>query len=164
MLEQLLDHLDIVGFGEELRHGIADHLADALDARELQEGRTATVLARRFHLFDEILGVIMGPCKRPRRRLPDMPDAQRIDEPIQADRPPGIYRIEQIAGARLAPAFAGHEALARLPVALLQRENVGRRLQETVGEELLDDLLAKPFDVESMPRHEMPEPLDALGR
>ena len=43
-------------------------------------------------------------------------------------------------------------------------EDVLRRLDQTVVVEGLDVLLAKPLDVEGVARHEMLEPLDALGR
>ena len=51
---------------------------------------------------------------------------------------------------------------SRFPVAVLQRENVMRPLDQLIGIEFGDDLVAQALDVEGIARGEMLEPLDPL--
>ena len=51
-----------------------------------------------------------------------------------------------------------------MPIARLQRENVGRRADQTFGEKELDQLFAQSLDVEGVARREMLEALDRLRR
>ncbi len=44
--------------------------------------------------------------QQPRRRLPDLRDAERIDEAVERDAPALIDRGDELAGADLAPALA----------------------------------------------------------
>ena len=60
------------------------------------------------------------------------------------------------------PSRSASLVLARL--SRLQREDVGRRLDQAVVVEGLDVLLAETFDVEGVARDEMLEPLDPLRR
>ena len=51
-----------------------------------------------------------------------------------------------------------------LLVALLQREDVGRLLDQPFSKKQLDLFLAQPLDIEGAARHEMPQVLGPLER
>ena len=94
--------------------------------------------------------------EQPRRRLADLRDAERIDEPVERDAPPLVDRGHQVAGAEFAPAFALHDHLG------IEPEDVARLADQPVLPEGGDVLLAEPLDVEAVARDEVPEPLDGL--
>ena len=100
----------------------------------------------------------------PRVGLADMADAKRIEEAVERNRPARVDGVEQIAGRSLAETFPFAQRRTALPVARLQRENVGRRADQALGKKELDQLLAQALDVEGVARHEMLEPLDRLRR
>ena len=106
----------------------------------------------------------IGPGEQPRRGLADMADAEGIDEPVEGDDATGIDGGEEVAGTGLAPTFAFLERWFQGPVALGQREDVGRRGEQTLVENSLNDLLANALDVEGAARHEVAQALDPLGR
>ena len=92
-----------------------------------------------------------------------MADAEREDEAVERDVAPRIDGIEELADTGLAPALAVLQPLERPLVARFKREDVIRRLDQAVGVELLDDLVAQSFDVEGIARGEMLQPLDACA-
>ena len=84
-------------------------------------------LAAATHRGDKGLGRAIGARQEPRSGFAHMPDAERIDEPVERDAAARIDGVEQIAGAGLAPAFALLERRLQVAVALLEGENIGRR-------------------------------------
>ena len=100
----------------------------------------------------------------PRIGLADMANAERIEETVERDRAARVDGVEEVARRSLAEAFPLAQRRAALPVALLKRENVGRRADQALGKEELDQLFAQPLDVEGVARDEMLEALDRLRR
>ena len=98
--------------------------------------------------------------QRHRRRLADMADAERVDEPLERNLAPRFDGVEQIAHRGLAEALDLLEA--DLFVALLQREDIRRLLDPFVLVEQLDLLLAQPVDIEGAAGDEMLEVLNRL--
>src|SRR5579883_1076301 len=95
-----------------------------------------------------------------RRRLADLADAERVDEAVERDRAAPVDRLQELARRHFAPALAR----ADLGVALMEAEDVRRRLDQTVAPEGEDVLLAEPVDIEGKARAEMDEALDRLCR
>ena len=116
---------------------------DELQARR-QEGVPAAVAARERH----------------RRRLADMADAERVDEPLQRNFAPRLDGAEQVAHRGLAESLDLFEM--DFAVALLQREDIGGLLDPSLLVEQLDLLLAEAVDIEGAARHEVLEMLDGL--
>ena len=85
-------------------------------------------------------------------------------EPEQEARPVwlalGLDRREKVVDRLVLPALAPDQLLTEL----VQPEDVSGRMQPAELDELRYGLLAEPLDVERTARHEMPEPLEALGR
>src|SRR6185503_2675096 len=97
-----------------------------------------------------------------RRRLADMPNAERVDETVERDLAPRIDGVEQVLDRGLAVTFDLFEL--ELVVARLQREDVAGLLHPALVEEELDLLLAEPVYIEGAARHEQHEMLDLLER
>src|SRR3954470_21805460 len=91
-----------------------------------------------------------------------MANAERVDEPVEPDFAARLDGREQLVGGNLAPAFASLELRDRAPVPRGEGEDIGRRLDQAVGIEGLDVLLAQTLDVKGVARHEMLETLDPL--
>src|SRR5580692_9239015 len=96
------------------------------------------------------------PREQPRRRLADLRDAERIDEPVERDAPPLIDRPDQIAGAQLTPAFAAHQLLR------LEPEDIAGAADEAVSPERGDMLRAHSLDIETVARDKMLQSFDRL--
>src|SRR5262249_2692750 len=116
-----------------------------LEAR-LVEGSPAAVTAR----------------KRRRRRLADMADAERVDEPLQRNLASRRDGAEGVSDRGFAKSL--HLLAMDFFVARLQREDVGRLPHPFPFIEKLDLLLAQPLDVEGAAGYEMLEVLDGLKR
>ena len=137
-LQQALDDLDVVRLVEEGVDARRDDRADVGDLEQLVDaGRHQPAHAA------EVLGQVL------RGRLADVADAEAVEEPRQR-RPlaPGDVG-DQVGGALVA------HALERLELVLGQRVDVGQRLDPPGVDQLVDDLLAQPFDVERTPAGEM---------
>ena len=115
----------------------------------------------------------------------DMPDAQGKDEAIEFGFPAGVDRRKQLVEAFVVSAVDAADVLARLaggefalprlllaPLGqrllhrrppILEREDVGRGLDQPGVEEQVDVLGTEALDVHGAARHEMPQPLDRLG-
>ena len=98
--------------------------------------------------------------QRDRRCFAHVPDAERVDEPLQRDLTPRFDRSEQIAHRGLAVTLLLLEL--DLAIALGQFENVGRLLDPPAFEKEFDLLFAESLDVESAARHEMLQVLHFL--
>src|SRR3546814_19189242 len=89
-----------------------------------------------------------------------MPDAERVDEPVEPDGPALLDGLEQLGDRLPAPAFAVDQ-----PVGMrLQTEDVRRRSDQPVLPEGGDVLAAQALAVESGWRDEMLQPLARLRR
>ena len=86
-----------------------------------------------------------------------MADAERKQEAVETDPAPRIDRAEQVLDRSGAKALAVIEfvgiGLAAVPG--FQSEDVGGTLDQLLGEEQLDLLLAQPLDVERIARDEV---------
>ncbi len=95
-----------------------------------------------------------------------MPDAERIDEAVECDRPPRVNGLEQLAHAHPPEAVDIFELRHRFLLPPLQREDVGRGtdLHRRIfgAEEEIDLLGSKTLDVIGIARNEMLEVLDRL--
>ena len=98
------------------------------------------------------------------RRLTDVPDAEREQEAFERDAAARIDGAEQVLDRFLAETLPLGERLGARGIALLQREDIGRRADQPLVVEQLDALAAEPFDVERETRDEMLEPLLRLRR
>src|SRR5262245_9269612 len=78
-------------------------------------------------------------------RFADLTDAQRIDEPVERDRTPGLDGIEEVAYGCHTETLLLEQFASMLP---LQCEDVGRLLHPLFFKEQFDLLLAQPFDIE----------------
>ena len=96
--------------------------------------------------------------EQPRRRLADLRNAERVDEPVERNAPALVDRGDELRGAELAPALALGDAVGVEP------EDVARPADQPVLPERLDVLVAEPLDVEAVAGDEMLEPLDRLRR
>src|SRR6266705_1500123 len=101
--------------------------ADAVHVEQVRAGRALGVLSG-LHLAPPL-------AKRsvmPRRRLPDLRDAERVDEAVESDLAALVDRRDQLSGADLAPAFARDDRLG------LQPEDVAGLSNAAVFPELRD--------------------------
>src|SRR4051812_13578052 len=104
------------------------------------------------------------PCQRPSRRLANMPDAQREDETVKRNGAALVNGVEQFPHTCRAPALAILQTLQRSFVALFEREDVMRPLDQLVGVEFGYDLVAQTLCIEGIPRSEVLQALDPLRR
>ena len=148
---------------EKIDERLGHDLADALDRGEVAPGLAIAVLRRERGLFEHLRRAEM-PRELLRGRFADMADAERIDEAVECDLATRGDRGEKIARARLAEAFALHQAARRALVALLEREDVLRAGDQAVLVEELDAFRAEPLDVEGVARNEVAQTLDCLRR
>ena len=86
-----------------------------------------------------------------------MPDAEREEEAVERGRALGVDRGDQVGRADLGPALALQQPF------LAQAEDVGRRIDQPIAEEVLDIGDAEALDIERVARGEVAQPLDALG-
>src|SRR5271165_7518172 len=96
--------------------------------------------------------------EQPGRRLTDLRNAERIDEPVECNPPPLVDRSHQIASAEFAPALTLRDDRG------IEPEDVAGLADQPVLPEGGDVFLAEPLDVEAVARHKVPEPLDGLRR
>ena len=89
------------------------------------------------------------PRQQPRRRLPDLRDAERVDKAVERDAAALVDRGDQLVGADLAPALALRDDLG------IEPEDVAGAADQPVFPERGDVLLAEPLDVEAVARDEM---------
>ena len=82
------------------------------------------------------------------RRLADMADAKREDQPMQRDTAAGFDSCEKIFRRFRPPPFAVLQPLQTGAVAGAQVENVGGLADPAVAIQRLDLLGAQPLDVE----------------
>src|SRR6516225_5467656 len=68
--------------------------------------RLARRVLRRLHLAPPIGERAIVAGEQPRRRLADLRNAERIDEPVERNPPPLVDRRDELLGADLAPALA----------------------------------------------------------
>jgi hypothetical protein len=80
------------------------------------------------------------------RRLADMTDTERVDEPLQRYLAPRINRLIEVTDRRFAIAFDLHQV--DLLVTRRKREDFRGLLHPALLIEQLDLLLAQPLDVE----------------
>ena len=104
--------------GEDVR---GDGGADAVDTDQLGPGVAVAVL-RRFHGVAPGVESAIGARQQPSRRLADLADAERINEPLQRHRPAHRDGADQVRRRLFAPAFAPGD----LCLAITQPENVAR--------------------------------------
>ena len=154
---QIVQHVAIMLFGEEADDVGRHVLADAVDVVELAP-RLALGVGGVGHRLAPARERAVVARQELRRRLADLRDAERIDEAVERDAAPRVDRVDELLGARLAP------ALARLEVRGIEPEDIRWRAHELVFPEGLHVLLAHALDVEGIARHEMLEPLDRLRR
>src|SRR6476620_4028717 len=164
LAQQLVDHFHIVRLGEEIGDGFGHRGSDAFDIVELGVSLARAVGRSSKHGVAEGLDAATGAREQPPSDLANMRDAERIDEAVELHPPARVYCREQLRCRGLAPSVPRFEPRRGAPVAPGKGEDVLRRLDQTVVVESLDVLLAKSLDVESVARHEMLEPLHALGR
>src|SRR5260370_4694253 len=98
------------------------------------------------------------PRQQPRRRLPDLRNAERVDRACERDAAVAVAPGDQLVGADLAPTFT----LCDDP--RIKAEDVARLADQLILPESGDVLLTEPFDVEAVARHEMLQPFDRLRR
>src|SRR5579871_1874636 len=144
--------------GEEIGDRLRDDRPDALDRREFLRCAGA---ARRGPQMLPVAEMARQPA---RVRLADAADAERVQEPVQRDRPARVDRFEEIAHGDFAEPLPFAQGWTSLPVAGAQGEDVGGGADHTFLEEELDLLVAEPLDVEGVARAEMLQPLYRLGR
>ena len=135
--------------------------ADAVHVEQVGAGRVlggVLFRGRRLHLAPPFGQRAVVPRQQPRRRLPDLRDAERVDEAVERDAAALVDRRDQLVGADLAPALALRDHLGVEP------EDVAGAADQPVLPERGDVLLAEPLDVEAVARDEMLQPLDRLRR
>ena len=93
-----------------------------------------------------------------RRRLPDVADPERVDDPAQRPMASGVDRGHEVLGALPTQSV---QALERLGG---QAEDVGRLLHELALGELDHDLVAEPVDVEPAAAGEVQQAAHPLRR
>jgi hypothetical protein len=81
-----------------------------------------------------------------------------------SSRSSGGWRLASIAASRLRIDVSPQPSRWRRSRASPQPEDVGGRVDQAVGEEILDRLGAEPLDVERGAGDEVAQPLDPLGR
>ena len=89
------------------RHVVADavHVEEAGAGRAVSGSCAASISSRQWRER------AVMPREQPRRRLPDLRDAERVDEAVERDAPALVDRGDQLVGADLAPAFAADDLL-----------------------------------------------------
>src|SRR5262245_64003134 len=93
-----------------------------------------------------------------RRCLPDIANAERVNEPGEGCVLRLIERVEQIL-CRFFP-----HALERSKVVALEAKEIGRGFHAAAVDELIHQLFAQTLDVQRSPRRKMEQRLLALGR
>ncbi len=93
-----------------------------------------------------------------RRRLAHFADAERVDEARQRRRATSIDRGAQVL-RRL-----GSHPVERFERRDVERIDVGHVLDESALDQLIDQLVAEPFDVHRQPRREVADRFFALRR
>ena len=116
------------------------------------------------HRLLEGVVALIGAGEQARVGLADMADAEGIDEALERDAAARVDGAEEVGDRELAEPLALDELDRTGAVARLEREDVGRRVDQTVGVERLDLLVAEALDVEGVARGEMLELLDRLCR
>src|ERR1700676_5565282 len=117
--------------------------------RSARAGLSGLFAGRRLHLAAPGGERAVMPRQQPRRRLPDLRDAEGVDEAVERDAAALVDRGDQLFGADHAPALARCDDLG------LQPEDVAGLANQAVLPEIDDVLGAQPLDVEAVARDEM---------
>src|SRR5689334_6069153 len=96
---------------EETDQGVDHRAANTLDIVELAVGGAVLALPRNLGGRGAEGGKIAkGLGKVARRRFPDMPDAERVDQTIERHAPARLDRLEQLVDRFFAIALLGAQA------------------------------------------------------
>src|SRR5262249_42710852 len=132
LLRETLDTAAVVRFAEIGAQALDYRVADLIERVHLLR-RLGIALGEAQARVVKGLPSAIAARQRHRRRLADMADAERIDEPLERDFPARLDGAEQVADRGFpetldlfeADFFAGF-LKHKLPVAFAQRENFGR--------------------------------------
>src|SRR5690606_30773762 len=149
----------VVGAGDDVGRRVHDGVADALDVVAIAVGIAAvTAFHRRLDSGAEGLPCVIGVGEVARRRLADVPYAEREDEAVERHAAPRLDGLEQVFEGLAAVTLLVDELVGALLLSPRQFENVRRLSDPAFIIESLDLLLAQSLDVERVTRDEVAEP------
>src|SRR5690606_11765573 len=152
LLRQPLDDPAVMLLAEIGGEGVDHRIADLVESVHLLTRFRIALRQLDTGVMKRLPGAI-ATREHTRGGLPDMADAQRIDEALERHLAPGADRFEQVADRDLAVTFLLLQA--QLVVARFEGKDVGWLLEPTLFIEECDLLLAQPFDIEGAARDEM---------
>ena len=159
---EVVQHLAIVRFLEELAERLGDRRPDAIDRIQLL-ARLSIALGRGFHGGTPPLETAIVAGKQARVGLAHVTDAERIDEPGERNAPARLDRPTQVFRLLLAPQRQRLELLQALRV-LSEAKQIAGLFDQTRLEQLRYLLAPQALDVERLTADEMAQALGDLRR